>query len=42
MTRDRSMPDGVPTALNALYYEQRASIGLILTEGTQAKRCTIV
>jgi N-ethylmaleimide reductase len=35
MTRDRSMPDGTPTSLNALYYEQRASMGLILTEGTQ-------
>lgn len=35
MTRDRSMHDGVPTTLNALYYEQRASMGLILTEGTQ-------
>jgi N-ethylmaleimide reductase len=35
MTRDRSMPDGTPTPLNALYYEQRASMGLLLTEGTQ-------
>jgi N-ethylmaleimide reductase len=32
MTRNRS-PDGVPTALNALYYGQRASAGLIITEG---------
>ena len=33
MTRNRS-PDGVPTDLNALYYGQRASAGLIITEGT--------
>lgn len=35
MTRDRSMPDGVPTALNAEYYAQRASLALVITEGTQ-------
>lgn len=35
MTRDRSTPEGVPTELNALYYAQRASTGLIITEGTQ-------
>jgi N-ethylmaleimide reductase len=35
MTRDRSTPAGVPTALNATYYAQRASMGLIVTEGTQ-------
>lgn len=35
MTRSRSTPDGVPTALNAQYYAQRASIGLIISEGTQ-------
>lgn len=35
MTRDRSLPDGVPTASNAIYYAQRASMGLIITEGTQ-------
>lgn len=35
MTRDRSTPGGVPTELNALYYAQRASTGLIITEGTQ-------
>jgi N-ethylmaleimide reductase len=33
MSRDRS-PDGVPTALNAQYYAQRASAGLIITEST--------
>jgi N-ethylmaleimide reductase len=35
MTRDRSMPSGAPTDLNAEYYAQRASVGLIITEGTQ-------
>jgi N-ethylmaleimide reductase len=35
MTRDRSTPEGVPTKLNAAYYAQRASFGLIITEGTQ-------
>lgn len=35
MTRDRSTADGVPTALNVEYYTQRASTGLIITEGTQ-------
>ena len=35
MTRSRSTPEGVPTDLNAEYYAQRASIGLIITEGTQ-------
>lgn len=33
MTRARN-PDGVPNDLNALYYRQRASAGLIVTEGT--------
>jgi N-ethylmaleimide reductase len=35
MTRDRSTPAGIPTAMNATYYAQRASMGLIVTEGTQ-------
>lgn len=35
MTRDRSTPGGVPTKMNAEYYAQRASTGLIVTEGTQ-------
>lgn len=35
MTRDRSTPAGVPTQLNAEYYAQRASNGLIISEGTQ-------
>lgn len=33
MSRDRS-PGGVPTALNALYYAQRATAGLVVTEST--------
>ena len=35
MTRDRSTPEGVPTALNAEYYAQRASTAVTITEGTQ-------
>jgi N-ethylmaleimide reductase len=35
MTRARSTPDGVPTPMNAEYYAQRASMALIITEGTQ-------
>jgi N-ethylmaleimide reductase len=35
MTRARSMPNGVPTEMNAAYYAQRASMALIITEGTQ-------
>jgi N-ethylmaleimide reductase len=35
MTRSRSTPEGVPTEMNATYYGQRASCGLIVTEGTQ-------
>ena len=35
MTRDRSRADGVPTDLNREYYAQRASMALIVTEGTQ-------
>lgn len=33
MTRNRSALDGVPTELNVLYYQQRASAGLIVSEG---------
>lgn len=33
LTRNRS-PKAVPNNLNAVYYEQRASAGLIITEGT--------
>lgn len=35
MTRSRALPDGTPGALAAEYYAQRASIGMIITEGTQ-------
>jgi len=36
LTRNRALPDGdVPHALNAEYYAQRASAGLIITEATQ-------
>jgi N-ethylmaleimide reductase len=35
MTRSRSTPSGTPTELNAEYYAQRASFGLIVSEGTQ-------
>src|SRR5690349_9596582 len=35
MTRNRAGPGEVPTPLMATYYAQRASAGLIVTEGTQ-------
>lgn len=35
MTRSRAQADGTPGELAATYYAQRASIGLIVTEGTQ-------
>jgi len=35
LTRRRAGPGKVPTALNALHYEQRASAGLIVTESTE-------
>jgi N-ethylmaleimide reductase len=35
MTRNRALPDGSPTPLMAEYYTQRASMGLLITEGTQ-------
>ncbi|MDX2643783.1 alkene reductase [Streptomyces sp. PA03-1a] len=34
MTRSRSLPDGSPGPSAPLYYTQRASAGLIITEGT--------
>ncbi|MCE0538079.1 alkene reductase [Kineosporia rhizophila] len=34
LTRTRTEPDGVPTDLHVEYYRQRASLGLIVTEGT--------
>ncbi len=35
MTRDRAGPEDVPTEIMALYYRQRATAGLIVTEGVQ-------
>ncbi|WGW10637.1 alkene reductase [Saxibacter everestensis] len=35
MTRNRANPDGTPGDLAAEYYSQRASLGLVITEGTQ-------
>jgi N-ethylmaleimide reductase len=35
LTRDRAGPGRTPTPLMTTYYEQRASAGLIVTEGTQ-------
>jgi N-ethylmaleimide reductase len=35
MTRNRAGPGNAPTALNAAYYAQRASAGLIVSEGSQ-------
>ncbi len=34
MTRARATPDHIPTEIMATYYAQRASAGLIITEGT--------
>ena len=38
MTHSRAGKGNIPTALNALYYGQRASAGLIITEATQVGR----
>ena len=35
MTRNRAQPDGTPGPLAAEYYTQRASLGLLITEGVQ-------
>lgn len=35
MTRSRALPDGTPGELAELYYTQRASMGLLISEGTQ-------
>jgi len=35
LTRNRASKGNVPTAMNAKYYEQRASAGLIIAEATQ-------
>ena len=34
MTRSRATPEHTPNALMATYYAQRATAGLIITEGT--------
>ena len=34
LTRNRAGAGGVPQAMNVIYYEQRASSGLIVTEAT--------
>ncbi len=38
MTRNRAGPDEVPGPINVTYYVQRASAGLIVTEGTQVSQ----
>lgn len=38
LTRMRSLPGNVPGPLNAAYYGQRTSMGLIITEATQVSR----
>ncbi|MGB3289336.1 MAG: alkene reductase [Burkholderiaceae bacterium] len=35
LTRSRAKPDGTPGELAAEYYSQRASLGLLISEGTQ-------
>ncbi len=35
MTRNRAAPGNIPQAMNITYYTQRASAGLIITEGAQ-------
>lgn len=35
MTRSRALADGTPSDLSSEYYGQRASLGLIISEGTQ-------
>ncbi|MGK6355157.1 alkene reductase [Sphingomonas sp. DT-207] len=35
MTRGRALPDGTPSEISVEYYAQRASLGLLVTEGTQ-------
>jgi N-ethylmaleimide reductase len=38
MTRGRAHPDGTPKDISATYYSQRASAGLVITEGTFISR----
>ena len=35
LTRNRAAEEGVPTSMNAEYYQQRATAGLIITEASQ-------
>ncbi|MEU4599573.1 alkene reductase [Nocardia sp. NPDC023988] len=35
MTRGRALDDGTPSPMTARYYAQRASLGMLVTEGTQ-------
>lgn len=35
MTRHRALHGKIPGSLNALYYAQRASAGLVITESTE-------
>ncbi|WP_062135182.1 alkene reductase [Demequina aestuarii] len=39
MTRAKATPEGVPTPIMATQYAQRASAGLIISEGTWPERC---
>ena len=38
LTRSRAAKGNVPTAINALYYAQRANTGLIISEATQVSQ----
>ena len=38
MTRLRALPDGTPSDLAVEYYQQRASLGLLISEGTQPSK----
>ncbi|WP_235441416.1 hypothetical protein [Paenibacillus sp. IHB B 3415] len=42
MTRNRAEEDGTPGELSSLYYAQRASMGLLITEGVQPAACRIL
>ena len=38
MTRLRALPDGTPSDLAVEYYQQRSSLGLLISEGTQPSK----
>ncbi|WP_350255232.1 hypothetical protein [Bacillus halotolerans] len=46
MTRSRAQEDGTSGELSSLYYAQRASLGLLISEGTQppegTSRCMVI